>query len=57
MKNDDSLYEEFEQAQGDLVAHRTLDRVSRLAKARSKVDRDDPRYIAAMNRVFDCSGT
>jgi hypothetical protein len=46
-------YEDFEQALGDQLAHRAPVRLARLAKARSKIDKSDPRYAVALKRAFN----
>jgi hypothetical protein len=52
--SDDTKYREFEDALTDVLAetHYSLDRRTRLAKARRSVDNRDPRYLEAVERAF-----
>jgi hypothetical protein len=49
----DADFEEFERALGEQLAEPTLTRLTRLTKARSKVNENDPRYEAVLKRVFN----
>jgi hypothetical protein len=55
MSNDDESYQEFEDALSAVLTETSYDpaRRHRLAKARSKVKRNDPRYVQALDRAFD----
>jgi hypothetical protein len=52
----DTDFEEFERALADQLSEPTLTRLTRLTRARSKVDDDDPRYDAVLKRVFNLVG-
>jgi hypothetical protein len=51
---EDALYIEFEQALTEVLAEKeySLNRRTRLAKARAAVDNQDPRYWQAVDRAF-----
>lgn len=52
--SDDQKYREFEDALADVLAETqySLNRRTRLAKARASVDKADPRYREALDRAF-----
>jgi hypothetical protein len=54
MIDDAALYREFEEALTEVLAEKeySLDRRTRLAKARAVVDNRDPRYREAVDRAF-----
>lgn len=53
LNDDRELYREFAEALMDLMAesHDSLDRRSRLAKARALINKRDPRYWEAVDRA------
>jgi hypothetical protein len=54
MNDDARLYREFEEALTEVLAEKqySLDRRTRLAKARAAVDNRDPRYVDAVDSAF-----
>ena len=49
----DADFEEFERVLAEQLSEPTLTRLTRLIRARSKVDDNDPRYDVVLKRVFN----
>jgi hypothetical protein len=49
----DADFEEFERVLADQLSEPTLTRLTRLIRARSNVDDNDPRYDVVLKRVFN----
>ncbi len=49
---DQSAYDEFEQALGEVIAYQTPERSMRLTKARANVSNTDVRYFAILKRAY-----